>query len=545
MMRSKRLTLSALVIVALTPVIVLPHDVKFVTPPDRVPLYGLFEAEVHVKAPVTANPFTDARLTARFKTDAEEMVVDGYCDSADGTLFKVRFSPQKPSAIYSYRIAYSDAAGTQTYAGKVQCVGSNEFRPVVVDPQHPKHFIHAQSDRHFYHVGLTAYHLLDPSQDDAMIRKTIEYAVHNGFNKIRFLLAGYPSSMAPARTSRNTKAGLTTGPLRNYGAPDGTVNPLPVWVGEPHRYDFSRFNIAYWEKVERAIRTMRDRGIVATVIFTIEKQNLPKEYGALTEAEYRFYRYGIARLAAFSNVWFDLGNEHNEYRDVKWGKTMGEFVHRLDPYGRLISAHGYAEWLYPNAPWANWIVTQQYGTARQVNDWALKYWSEPKPYVNEEYGYEGNSAQPRHGQNADLVRRCHWAIALAGGYGTYGDQVEAASFYTGRPGKGRAPSQIHALRRFFEQLPYWEMSPHNELVSEGSFCYAKPGEVYVVYCPDGGTVALKTNEAKRLRERWFDPRTGEFIKTERLLSLNASKKEHLVECPGPEDWVLLLRDEGQ
>jgi len=542
MSNSKWLILIALGMVAFWPGVVLAREVRFLPSSDRIPLFGLFEVEVRVRSPVIANPFADARLSGVFKSDGEEIAVEGFADSLESDLFKIRFSPQRPQARYTYCLAYSDAAGTETFTGRFQCVEGREFRPVVVDPQHPKHFIHAQSDRHFYHLGLTAYHLLDPSQSDAQVLGTIQYAERNGFNKIRFLLAGYPRDMPDSRKPSDPEYGATN-PARNYGAPEGMVNPLPVWAGEPHHYDFSRFNPDYWRKVERAIRAMRDRGIVATVIFTIEKQNLPSEYGTLTEAEYRFYRYGVARLAAFSNVWFDLGNEHNEYRDTRWGNSMGSFVHHLDPYGRLISAHAYADWLYPNAPWAGWITTQQYGTAQEVNAWALKYWSEPKPYINEEYGYEGNRDQPRHGQNADLVRRGHWAIAMAGGYATYGDQVEAAAYYTGRPGKGRAPSQLHALRRFFEALPYGEMEPHNELVGEGAFCYAKPGEVYAIYSPESSErgIPLKIKDAAKLTARWLDPRKGAWASEAKLPPPHEPNAPFTLACPGPGDWVLLLR----
>src|SRR4029078_1404575 len=128
-----------------------------------------------------------------------------------------------------------------------------------------------------------------------------------------------------------------------------------------HHYDFTRFNVAYWQKADRAVQRLRAAGIVATCIFTIEKQNPPKEYGTLSAAESRLYQYAIARLAAFDNVWWDLGNEHNEYRDRQWGQTMGAFVKKEDPYKRLLSAHAYQEFLYPRAQWADFIITQQYG----------------------------------------------------------------------------------------------------------------------------------------------------------------------------------------
>jgi hypothetical protein len=302
-------------------------------------------------------------------------------------------------------------------------------------------------------------------------------------------------------------------------------------VGAPHEYDFSRFNTAYWQRADMAVRLMRERGIVATCILTIEKQGLPDEYGARTDDERRLYAYAVARLAAFDNVWWDLGNEHNEYRDTAWGDYMGAFVKEQDPYHRLASAHGYAEFAYGGSPWADYIITQQYGTEREVYDWALRYSAVPKPYVNEEYGYEGEDDKPGHRQNADWVRRCHWAIALAGGYATYGDWHDTA-FYTGETSVGVAAKQLVHLRALFEQLPFVEMVPAPEVTSEG-FCLAKPGELYLVYLPRGGRAKLRLPEAD-FRAEWVDPRTGDRRPAE--LGEGAT-----VVAPDEQDWALVLR----
>ncbi len=283
---------------------------------------------------------------------------------------------------------------------------------------------------------------------------------------------------------------------------------------------------------------MRERGIVATCIITIEKQNLPREYGRLTEDEYRLYRYAVARLAAFDNVWWDLGNEHNEYRDAKWGEVMGAYVKHIDPYDRLTSVHAYADFLYGSSSWADFIITQQYGDERKVHDWVLKHASIPKPYVNEEYGYEGSRDKPGHGQTSDWTRRCHWSIALAGGYATYGDWSNGVSyFYMGEPGPGKAALHVRHLRRFFEDLPFRELASHDELCGSG-FCLASPPHCFVFYCYRGGevTIDLRGIANQKAAARWYDPRTGHWrdgptVRPERVT----------VTTPDERDWVLLVR----
>jgi hypothetical protein len=221
---------------------------------------------------------------------------------------------------------------------------------------------------------------------------------------------------------------------------------------------------------------------------------------------------------------------------------MGSFVKEEDPYDRLASAHGYAEFAYKDSAWADFIIVQQYGDERKVHDWALGFLSAPKPFVNEEYGYEGSADKPGHAQSADWVRRGHWAIAMAGGYATYGDWSGGVSwFYMGESGPGKAALQLKHLRAFFEGLPFRELSPRDELVKPG-FCLAKPPEHFVVYLPRGGTaeIDLQAGGGKALSARWFDPRGGQWREAPAL-----EPKKLAVTAPSAEDWVLHVQGGGK
>jgi hypothetical protein len=518
--------------------------------PPKARRFDLAEFTVRVAEPQLANPFTDVQLTGEFTPPGGQAVrVQGFCDSQDGSIFRLRFCPANAPAVYGYRIVLKGPGLDQVFAGDLTCDSSDRPGPVIVDPQHRKHFIYAGTGKPFYHLGYTAYHLLDPANDDAQIDSLIKYCVAEGFNKIRFLLTGYPRDDGQGGVQAGEFGVADPWQAANYGARAGSLHALPAWLGEPHHYDFSRFNVAYWQKVDWAVRAMRDAGIVATCIFTIEKQGLPQELKALSDAEYRLYRYGVARIAAFDNVWWDLGNEHNEYRTAAWGNTMGRFVKDEDPYDRLLSAHGYADFRYPKSDWADFIITQQYGEAQQVHDWVLKYRDVPKPYVNEEYGYEGSGARnrkgqpngPGHGQSADRVRISHWSIAMAGGYATYGDWSNGISyFYMGRPGPGIAAKQLKHLLAFFEALPFRELVPHDECATAG-FCLALLPAQYVFYFPAGGEVGvdLRGTPGADLTARWYDPRTGQYQDGPRLAA-GANK----LSTPAGGDWVLHVQGRG-
>ena len=527
----------AVIFLLVAPALAAPLEVSL-RAPESVRQFEIAEFVVEVARPELRNPFTEVELSGEFRALKATRVAQGFCDSPDGRVYRLRFAPPEADVTYEYTLRLRAPGGDRNFSGKLRSERSAAPGPVVVDPANRKHFRSLGSGKPFYHLGFTAYHLLDPSHTDQQIDATIDYCARMGFNKIRFLLSGYPRD-TDRRTSTDVEHGVPD-PWRrpNYGAPPGSVNPLPAWEGKPHGYDFTRFHLPHWRRAERAIAKMRERGIVATAILTIEKQDLPREYGRLSEHEFRFYRYAIARLSAFENVWWDLGNEHNEFRDEDWGDAMGHFLKATDPHGRLRSAHAYAEFFYTASGWPSYIITQQYGDEYRVHSWARKYESVPMPYVNEEYGYEGSSPKPGHAQDTDWVRRNHWSIAMAGGYATYGDWSDGVSyFYMGEPGPGKAPAQLKLLRQFFEALPFHGMRPREELATQG-FCLAAPPEVFVFYLPRGGGAEISLGPAAggKLAARWFNPRTGEWRDGP---AVRAGKVP--VQAPDANDWVLLVR----
>lgn len=511
--------------------------------PSAVARFDAAEFVLRVEQPAFQNPFVDVAITGTFDTPglAQPIVVQGFADAADGTVFRLRFSPALGDVMYHYRIRFSAPGAMRVFDGELRVEPSDRAGPVMVAPRRPKHFIHAGSRAPFYHLGYTAYHLLDDSNDDAQIAATLDYCVQHGFNKVRFLLSGYPRDSARGKGG-DVDYGVSAEAQRawNYGARRGQMHTLPTWAGQDHAFDFARFNVAFWQKAERAIRAMRERGIVAQCIFTIEKQTLQADYGWLTENEYRLYRYGVARLAAFDNVWWDLGNEINEVRDAAWGETMGAFVRLQDPYDRLLSAHGHAEFPYARSPWADFVIAQHYGKLDELHGWAQRFHEVAKPFVNEEYGYEGEVDRPGHAMNADWVRRSHWTLAMAGGYGTYGDHSGGVAwFYMGEPGNGKAPAQLKHLRTFFEALPFQDLEPKPQLATRG-YCLAQPGAVYVIYLPAGGETEINLfgAPAGRFQLAWFDPRTGTTTDGGRVESRGRRK---LGPAPIAGDVVAVLR----
>jgi hypothetical protein len=200
---------------------------------------------------------------------------------------------------------------------------------------------------------------------------------------------------------------------------------------------------------------------------------------------------------------------------------LGRYLHTLDPYQRLTACHHYARFEFYEKEWTDMSSIQHRALPGEINRVILQNRLFNKPVLNEEYGYEGDTLQPP--SDADNVRHDHWAIALAGGYATYGDKTKGPKigvYCSARLQDARgtsAPDKLMYLQAFMEQTGYRAMSPCNAFVSqcnpEQVFCLANPGKEYIVYLVKGQTFAINLTHARGdLATTWYNPRTGEFTR---------------------------------
>ncbi len=100
-------------------------------------------------------------------------------------------------------------------------------------------------------------------------------------------------------------------------------------------------------------------------------------------------------------------------------------------------------------------------------------------------------------------------------------------------------SMGYALR-FAERMDLVKMRPMGELASSG-YCLANPGQEYLVYLPDGGSVRVDlSGAAGGFGAEWFNPTTG---KTESRTTVAGGGKVELT-APSGGDAVLYVRKEG-
>jgi len=99
----------------------------------------------------------------------------------------------------------------------------------------------------------------------------------------------------------------------------------------------------------------------------------------------------------------------------------------------------------------------------------------------------------------------------------------------------------YALEFFHNYLPFHQMVPDDSLVSAG-WCFAKLGDVYAVYIPDGGTTNLKL-AAGSYTVKWYNPRTGGKLQNGSIKKLKGPGTVSLGMAPkdNNKDWVILVK----
>src|SRR5260221_12757176 len=178
-------------VLALAPVLPgAPRDISFSQAAQSVGGYDFVEVTVNVASPDTRNPFTDATLVGRFRKSGatERTEVEGFCDSPDGSVFRIRFMPSSPGE-YAYSITYRQGAFEKPQTGTFRATDGHRRGPVRVDLQYPWHFIWEGTGEHYFFNGTTAFWLAG-WRDEGTIQYSIERLLKFKINRLRVRVAG-------------------------------------------------------------------------------------------------------------------------------------------------------------------------------------------------------------------------------------------------------------------------------------------------------------------------------------------------------------------
>jgi hypothetical protein len=501
--------------------------VRFAPGVSSVEAQDFHEVEVRSEAS-SSNPFAVFALRGTLRTpDGKTLNVDGFCDSPDGSVHRIRFLAVRPGS-HSYELQFDNGREKGSHKGTFTATPSRRKGLLAVDPEHPFHFVWSGTGDRYFWNGLTTYALLG-WKDDAYIGEIIDRAASHKVNRLRVTLIGPRVADAsrwyePVKPSEKFR--FLFGP---WPAADPQNVSNPGW-------DVSRFDTSFFTKAEKAIRKARERDVIISAIFFLDGADKGADpfgkAGMFGDDVRRYYRYVNARLGAYFNVTWDVTNEWHLFRNAWWVEQIGTYLKSIDPYKHLISTHGRGDFPWALSQWPDFALYQIWDESggyepmlrRRRGQLATGH---PFPQINEEYGYEdhypvkwgGNRRPPA--RNADSRRRLAWEITMAGCYQTTGEKAN-------RNGDGNDPptpggwtnggfdDSMHMLDgykklvEFFEAIPYWKLEPvagTSPVPPDSPRVLAEPGVRYVVYLPNGGqhTASLQPG---RYRARQYDPREG-------------------------------------
>ena len=296
-----------------------------------------------------------------------------------------------------------------------------------------------------------------------------------------------------------------TGP-DDYGPP-----ALYAWEGSNDQPNHSRMNLAFWQHYDRVMTALSDRGIQAHMLIKVYNKQV-KWPARGSEEEKLFFRWLVARYAAYPNVIWDFSKEAHNEKDLPYKQGVLKYIRQLDPYHHLMTVHDDDQANDRGAydELTDFRADQQHGRWHEIilRQRERRAW----PVVNVEFGYEhgpGGVTDKTYNvvQPPEEVLRRAWEIAMAGGYIAY--------YYTYTAWEVIRPLDIPPgyacfkhFGNFWRATEHWKLKPSDKLVNNG-WCLAQPGREYVVFQNQPQSFTLDIADVKSpLKAEWFNPHTG-------------------------------------
>lgn len=479
------------------------------------------------------NPYTDIDFWVEFTGPSGiKLVRPGFWDG--GSTFRVRFANPIEKGEWLWKSFASDSsdAGLHGKTGKLVSASYSGNNPLIkngllrMSPGR-RNVVHANG-KPFLMIGDTPWAL--PWR--GTIVSVTEYAEKRqaqGFNTALLM------TLQPDREA--------TGP-RNRKDPES----FDVAFEDLKDGHINQINPAYFQYFDTLRNILIDHGIVPVFQPVFHgfgwkgKNVLGWDMDANEYA--RYCKYLVARYGAKPAMWLIGADSDGRNKGIKEG---GEEMEKWDAYNQPTGLH-YSpfddrtpEWLkdfggkyephmnrsFQDAPWLDfqWCQTGHSGE-HLFHKVGLMYNNKPtKAAANGEPTYEGIS-KPDNGAGWWQGHEA-WSQFLSGG--TMGVVYGAGSLwnwklFANEPGWAEwansdiswkdalqlpGANYVGYLTKALRDLNMADIEKHPELAG-GNLCLAHPGELYLVYLPEGGDVVL-TGLPKDLTFRWFNPVVGEFF----------------------------------
>ena len=313
----------------------------------------------------------------------------------------------------------------------------------------------------------------------------------------------------------------------------------------------------------------------------MEDSTIPESLdGGLLGVERKLYcRELIARFSHHLALNWNIGEENTQ--SIKEINDMIEYIRATDPYDHNVVIHTfpdqqdkvYTPLLGDKSELTGASLQNSWSQAHQRSlKWRTESAKSGKPWivVNDEQGpasmgvppdpgYQGHSGEGIQNKKPytmhDIRKNCLWGTLMAGGAGVeyyFGYQLpENDLVCQDWRSRDRSWDFCRIALEFFKskKIPFWDMSNQNVLIgnennSNEKYCFAKTGEIYLVYLTKGGSSDLDLSDVKgRFSVRWFNPREGGKLQKGSINRVKGGAKVSIGNPPSDthEDWLAIIR----
>jgi Domain of unknown function (DUF5060)/Putative collagen-binding domain of a collagenase len=303
--------------------------------------------------------------------------------------------------------------------------------------------------------------------------------------------------------------------------------------------------------------------------------------GDLGQERKLYVREMMARFGYELALNWNLGEENTQSSEQQL--SMATNLKDVDPYGgHHIVVHTFPasqEQVYPallgsRSPFTGASLQNGWDAVHERTlRWVVASEQFNKPWVvaNDEQnpaslgvppdpGYKGFDGKDAQGKDLgytlhDIRKYTLWGNLMAGGAGVeyyFGyalpdNDLVAENFRS----RDRSWDYGRIAIDFFraQRIPFWEMKNADELIGNDShdnsrYCFAKAGEVYLIYLPTGNTATLDLGKATgQFSVSWFDPRNGGALERGSVAAVKAGATTSIGTPPNNtgEDWLAVVR----
>lgn len=412
--------------------------------------------DVRLEGPADGNPFVDVTVQAEFTSGGKRRLVDGFYDG-DG-IYRVLFMPDQPG-VWRYETR-SNVASLNGKVGEFTAAAPSAGNHGPVRVNNAFHFAYADGTP-YKQIGTTCYAWIH--QSPALQDQTLKTLAASPFNKLRMCVF-------PKRYTWNTN--------------EPEVYPF---AGEaPNRWDFSRPNPAFYQRLEQRIAELGELGIEADLILFHPYDEGHWGFDRMTDAQDDFYlKYVIARLGAYRNVWWSLANEYDfmlEKQETDWSRLL-DVVQRHDPYRRLCSIHNGRILFNQTHPVLTHASIQNGSAVEDAGRAVLFRDAFRKPIVFDEVKYEGDI--PKRWGNLSAQEMVHrfWEGTIAGAYVGHGECYlrpdDVLWWSKGGELHGESPARIAFLKEVLATSPAEGIDPIDKWQDPN--IAGRPSRYYLIY----------------------------------------------------------------